>query len=106
MCAFGRLYRLGTAVETGDNHRRELYNLAACNGKEGSLMMVTRDYEGKVELILSNCPFALCRISKTVPGGVRGKGTLYRSKEIDISSGRLLLSVGKGEIYSVSFFNK
>ena len=103
---FGRLYRLGNAVETGDNHRKELYKLAASNGKEGSLLMVTKDYEGKVELVFANSPFAFCTVSKTIPGGTRGKGSVYRSKEIDITGGRLVLSVGKGEIYSVSFFNK
>ena len=106
MCDFGKLYKLGMAIETGDDHRKELYKLAASNGKEASLMLVVRDYEGKVELIFSNSPFACCTVSKTLPGGARGKGTVYRSKEMDISGGRLLLTVGKGEIYSVSFFNK
>ena len=103
---FGKLYKLGNLVETGDNHRKELYKLAAINENEGALLMTTRDYEGKLELVFANCPFAFCSISKTVPGGTRGKGNVYRSKEMDISGGRLSLSVGKGEIYFVSFFNK
>ena len=106
MCNFGRLYRLATAVDTGDNHRKELYKLAAANENEGGMLMVTKNYEGKVELVFLNSPFALCRVSKTIPGGTRGKGSVYQSKDIDITSGRLTLSVGKGEIYFVSFFNK
>ena len=106
MCSFGKLYRLGTAVDSGDNHRKELYKLCASNGKEASLLLTTRAFEGKLEILLLNCPYTYCTMSKTVPGGTRGAGKSYRSKEIDISSGKLILSVGKGEIYSVSFFNK
>ena len=93
-------------MDAGDDHRKELYKLAASNGKEGRLMFVTREYEGKLELVFNNSPFAYCKISKLLPEGERGKGTVYRSKEMSISAGRLLLTVGKGEVYLVSFFNK
>lgn len=106
MCYFGELYKIGTAVDTGDDHRKELYKLAVSNGKDGRLMFVTREFEGKVELIFNNCPYTFCKITKLLPGGARGKGSVYSSKEMSISAGRLLLSVGKGEVYSVSFFNK
>ena len=106
MCDFGRLYRLGNLVDTGDDHRKEIYKLAASNGNEAFMLISVRDFEGKLEIILGASPFDLCRVSKTVPGGTRGKGNVYRSKEIDISSGKLILSVSKGEIYSVSFFNR
>ena len=103
---FGKMYRLGTVIDTGDDHRKELYKLAACDGTEACLLMVTRDFEGKVDLIFTDSPFGFCSVSKTVPGGSRGKGTVYCSKEMDISGGRLSISVAKGEVYSISFFNK
>ena len=106
MCHFGKLYRLGTAVDSGDNHRKELYKLCATNGKEAALLLTTREFEGKMELLLLNCPYTHCTLSKTVPGGTRGMGRSYRSGEIDVSSGKLAVTVGKGEIYYVSFFNK
>lgn len=106
MCFFGRLYQLGTAVDTGDDHRKELYTLAAANASEASLMLVTRKYEGKVELVMTSPRFNTCAVSKLLPGGARGKGSTYRSRDVDVSGGRLLLSVKPGEIYSVSFFNK
>lgn len=106
MCNFARLYRLGTAVDTGDDSRKELYSLAATNGSEAAMMTVTRGYEGKLEIILASSPYNTCTVSKTVPGGTRGKGTTYRSRDVDISSGRLILSVKKGEVYLLSFFSK
>ena len=106
MCYFAKLYKLGTAIDTGDDYRKELYSLAATDGTDGAMMMVTRGFEGKVELILIDSPFNTCTVSKTVPGGTRGKGSVYRSKDVDISSGRLALSVKQNEIYMLSFFNK
>ena len=106
MKSFASLYKMGTAVDTGDDHRKELYALAAKGKDAGGVMLVVRNFEGKVELILSSCPFNLCTVQKIVPGGARGNGSVYRSKEVDISSGKLLLSVSPGEIYSVSFFAK
>ena len=106
MCYFARLYKLGTAIDTGDDHRKELYSLAATDGSQGAMMMVARNFEGKVELLLVDSPFNTCTVSKTVPGEKRGKGTVYRSKDVDISTGRLALSVKPEEIYMLSFFNK
>ena len=106
MCDFGRLYKLGNAIDTGDEQRKEIYKLAASDGNEAFMILAVRDYVGKVEILIGNSHFGLCSISKTVPGGTRGKGNVYRSKEIDISSGKLILSVSKGEIYSIEFFNR
>lgn len=106
MCSFARLYKLGSVIDTGDDHRKEFYSLAATDGNEAALMMVTRKYEGKVEITLVDSPFNTCVVAKTTPGGNRGKGTTYRSKEVDVTSGRLPLSVKPNEVYTISFFNK
>ena len=74
MKAFATLYRLGTAVDTGDDHRKELYALAAQGKDEGSLMLVVRNYEGKLELNIPSTTFNRCALTKLAPGGVRGKG--------------------------------
>ncbi len=103
---FGKLYKLGNVIDTGDDHRKELYTLAAVGADEGAIMVVVRNYEGRVELVMDSTPFDTCIVSKTVPGGERGVGSVYRSKDIDISSGRLILSVSQGEIYFISLFNK
>jgi len=106
MKSFASLYKLGTAVDTGDDHRKELYALAAIGKDEGAFLLSVRNHEGRVELVLNSSPFNTCTVSKLQPGGVRGKGTSYRSKDVDVSSGRLLLSVSPGEVYTVSFFSK
>ena len=106
MCAYSRLYKLGTQIDTGDDTRKELYSLAATDGNSATLMIVTRKFEGKTELILQGASFDTCLISRIVPGGTRGKGTVYRSKDIAVSSGRVAIPLKPNEIYTVSFFNK
>ena len=106
MCNFAKLYKLGNVVETGNDHRKELYSLAATDGNEAAMMMVTRSFEGKVEISFADNSFNTCTVSKILPGGVRGKGSSYRSKDINTSSGKLTVTVGRGEIYLLSFFNK
>ena len=106
MCNFSKLYKLGTAIDTGDDSRKELYTLAAVGGDEGAIMLVTRGYEGKLEIILTSSPYNTCTVTKTTPGGSRGKGSVYRSKDVDVSSSRLILSVKPGEVYLISLFNK
>ena len=102
MKSFARLYKLGTAIDTGDDHRKELYSVAAANAEEGGILIVTRNYEGKLEIFLDSSPFTVCTVTKTLPGQNRGTASVMRSKELDVSSGRILLSVSHGEIYYIS----
>ena len=106
MCDFATLYRLSGAVDTGDDYRKEMYSLAATDGNEAAMLLINGAYDGKVEIVLSGASFSVCTVSKTVPGGNRGKGTTYRSRNVDVTSSRLLLSVKPGEAYMLSFFNK
>lgn len=106
MCAFGRLYSLGTAYETTGDYRKELYSLAASDGNEGALLLVTRSYVGKVEITLKGSAFNTCSVIKTVLVGERGAGTVYRAENIAISGDRLILPVKKNEIYEVKFYTR
>ena len=106
MCAYSGLYRLGTAVDSGDDHRKEVYTLAAYNGKEGAIMTVIGRYEGRLELLLNGSAFDACTVVKVSPDGERGKGTVYRSRELAVSGGKLALSVKPGEIYTVNLYTK
>ena len=105
MCYFATLYKLGNMIDTGDDYRKELYSLAATDGSTAAMLTVSGSYDGKLEIILSDSQYNTCSVSKTVVGE-RGKGTTYHSREVDVSSRRLLLSVKPREIYMISFFNK
>ena len=102
----GNLYKLGTAIDSGDDHRKELYILAATSENEAGALLVVKNYEGKLEIIFDSSPFSIATVTKNVTTTDRGKGATLRSKEIDVTSGRLLLSVTPAEIYYINLFNK
>ena len=106
MCAFGNLYKLGTSFETSGDYRKELYSLAAGNAQTATVMLITRSYSGRVEIMLENCPFDTCRVVKTVPGGDRGEGTVYRAENVTITGSKIILPTKKNEIYEITLFNK
>lgn len=106
MRAFGKLYKLGTCYETGGDYRKELYSLAAGNKEMATIMMVARDYSGKVEILLKDCPFTTCGVVKTVPGGDRGEGRVFRAENIAVSGSRIILPVKQNEIFEISLFGR
>jgi len=106
MCAYGRLYELGTSYETTGDYRKELYSLAAKNNGEGAILLIARNYVGKVEISLKGSEFNTCSVVKTVLVGDRGEGTVYRAENIAINGDRILLPVKKNEIYEISLFTR
>ena len=105
MCAFGKLYKLGTAVETTGDYRKEVYALAAADKNEGAILLVTRDYCGKLELVLRGSEFTSCTVVKTVPGAERGQGTVYRAENVAVTGGKIIIPAKKNEVYFISLFN-
>ena len=106
MCAFGKLYKLGTAIETTGDYRREIYSLAATDGEEAKLMLVTSGYSGRVELVLYGCNYTTCSVEKIAAGGERGAGTVYRAENVPISGGKIIIPAKKNEILLISLFDK
>lgn len=106
MCAFGKLYKLGTCYETGGDYRKELYALAAGGKDSAAVFFVTRNFSGKVEISLKGCPHNTCSVIKTVPGGERGEGVVYRAENIAIVGSKIILPAKKNEIYEISLFTK
>ena len=106
MRAFGRLYKLGTSYETGGDYRKELYALAAGDGKQGAIMLVARDYSGKVEIHLRGSDFDSCSVIKTVSGGERGEGKVYKAENIAITGSKIILPVKSNEVFEISLFKK
>ena len=106
MRSFGKAYRLGTCYETSGDYRKELYSLAAGDKDTALVMLVTRSYSGRVEIMLKDCPHNTCSVIKTVAGGERGEGTVYRAENIAINGSKIILPVKKNEIYEISLFTK
>ena len=102
MCAFGKLYKIGTAVETTGDYRKEVYALAAFNKKEGAILLATRDYSGRVEVVLRGQAFERCSVIKNVAGGERGAGNVYRAENIAVTGGKIIIPTKKNEIYYIS----
>ncbi len=101
MCAFGELYKLGTAYETTADFRKEVYSLAAGNEEEAAVMVVTRKYEGKIELTLKDSGYTVCSVKKIKPTSDRGGAKVYNAENIPIVGSKILISAGEGEIYLI-----
>ena len=103
MCAFGGIYRLGNLVECSGDYRGEVYSLAAANADSGEIMLVTRDFAGRVEIDLEGCPFPSCRVTKYTVGQ-RGSYSEFRSQDRALAGGRIILPVKEHEIYRIALF--
>ena len=106
MRSFGKAYKLSSSFETSGDYRKELYSLAAGGKDEALVLLVTRSYSGRVEIILKDCPHDTCSVVKTVAGGERGEGVVYRAENIAINGSKIILPVKKDEIYEISLFTK
>ncbi len=106
MTAFGRLARLSSVAETTGDYRKEAYSLCAFDKNEASLILVTRNYTGRVEVILKGSEFTACSVMKIVGGGERGEGITYRAENIAITGGRILVPAKKNEVFLINFFGK
>ncbi len=102
MCAFGKLYKIGTAVETTGDYRKEVYALAAFNKKEGAILLATREFAGRVEIVLRGQSFERCSVIKNVAGGDRGTGNVYRAENIAVTGGKIIIPTKKNEVYYIS----
>ncbi len=106
MTAFGKLARLGNIAETTGDYRKEAYSLCAFDQNEASLLLVTRNYTGRVEIILKGSDFSTCSVIKIVGGGERGEGKTFRAENIQITGGRILVPAKKNEVFFINFFGK
>ncbi len=101
--AFGVLYAQGTAVQTTDDYRREVYTLATVGDGCGALLLVTRNFSGNVEISLRNATFTEYSIKAMVGGGDRGAGYTSAKSGIPMNKASFSLKVGKCEVYLVTF---
>ena len=96
--AFNKLYRLGSEVQTEGDVEEKLYALAAKGDNEGALMLVSRDFEGEVEITLSGDyqSYTLRRVDDDTSDGT---ANVFMSDAVPITNGeKIKLPVKKQEI--------
>ncbi len=90
-----------TAVDSGEDYRRELYTLASTDGERGYIIAVTGDFDGRVEITLREHPFTTYSIEGVLGGGDRGSGFATSASGLPLD-GRIVLRAGKYEVYFIS----
>ena len=106
MTAFGKLYKLGTVAETTGDYRKEVYSLCAYNQSEAAILLVSRSYTGRVELVLKGSEYTTCSVMKIVGGGERYEGKIYKADNIAVTGGRILVPAKENEIFLITLFGK
>lgn len=102
LSAFGRLARLGTAVDGSEDYRHAVYSLAAFDGTEGAIIVSTDDYNGVIELSVEGASFTTYSIKGIIGGGDRGDGYSTEAKNVKFSDGKVRLRAGKNEVYLIT----
>lgn len=102
--AFGRLWRLGTAVESLGDARRELYSLAARSASAGAVIVVSQEYSGKLELRLKNADFSSFSVSRYYEDD-SGAPRLRTKEGISLSGNKIAVTLERGDVYLLEFVN-
>jgi len=103
--SFSELARMKNRVEISEDYRRELYMLAAKDGDEGAILLVTRGYQGMVELSVKGSTYTAYSIKGILGGGKRGVGVVREATDIPLSP-KIQLKVGKNEVYRIRLYGK
>lgn len=98
MRAFGKLIKGASSVETSEDYRREIYSLATVTPDSGYVIVVTRNFDGVLELIPSSHGYTSYSIEGVLGGGERGEGFTTKAEGIPFGN-TIKLRVGKDEVY-------
>ena len=100
--AFGRLYALGTAVESLGDSRREVYSLAARGASGATVAVAVREYSGKLEIRLKNADYSSFTVRRLYED--ESGAPLERKREdIPLGGNKIAVSVERGDIYLLEF---
>ena len=102
MRAIGKLYKLGTAVNTTGDYRKELYTLGAVGGGGAMLLVVTGEWSGRLEISIRGGEFTACDVEKIVGGGTRGEGRTLFAEGVAVTGNKILLPAKRKEVYLIS----
>ncbi len=100
---FGKLYKLGTEVKTEGDIEGKLNTLAATDGEQKGIMMVSRGYEGKISLQLSGAENAEYTLKITDDTGERGRANNSVTKGMTSPTGDVVLDISQNEMIYLSF---
>lgn len=92
-----------TLADTSEDYRHEIYSLASQNESNGYVMLVTRNFDGAIELNLASHSYTSYSIEGILGGGARGEGIARRSEIIPLS-GKIALRTGADEVYFVTLY--
>ena len=94
---FNKLYCLGNEVKTEGDIEGKLNVLGAKGNKEGAVMIVSREFEGEIEITLSG-DYKSCIVKSTDDYTMDGTSNTFVYNEISINDGRIKLSIKKHEM--------
>ena len=102
MSAFGKLSSLATTVDVSEDYRRELYIIATASEEEGAVIVVTREFDGQIELNLKGSEFSSYSIKGMIGGGERGVGFSTSEQDLPLRAPCINLKAGKNEVYFIT----
>ena len=99
--SFNRLYCLGDEVKTEGDIEGKLNVLAAKGNGEGALMIVSRDFEGELEITLLG-DYKSYTLKNTDDDTPDGTANISVSNEIPINDGKIKTNIKKNEMLFLS----
>lgn len=90
-----------TLVQSSADYRHELYSLAMTSADKGYVVLVTRGFEGDVEINLSGHAYTDYSITAVLGGGERGQGFVTAANNLRLGE-KIVLRTGKHESYFIT----
>ena len=98
---FNRLYRLGEEVQTEGDIEGKLNVLAAKDDDEGVIMIVSRDFVGKLEIAISG-NYKSCVIKRVDDNTSDGTANICISDKISLTGNDIEVDIKKSEMLHIS----
>ena len=86
------------------DYSKEIYSLGAKGDDGGAIMLVTRKYSGKAEIVLRGSTYTTCSVTKVQPTSDRGAPNIFKAENVAIAGSKIVLPVKENEIYLIRLF--
>ena len=94
---FNKLYRLGNEVKTAGDIEEKLYILGAKSETQGALMIVSRGFEGELDIEIAG-DYTSYSIKLTDDNNEDRTPNISKTDDLLISNGTININIGKNEI--------